>query len=257
MEQLKLAINNRQTYITMTLTLRNVLPPELIKYIMSFIPYKQINYPKTFNKDVHEIMEIINIKEKIFNGDIKLTIGAYNIINCLIISYISKITDMSILLSQHARTKTITSREIQSATRMLGNNQLCKYMVSSGTKAVTIYNATLSDVEPKQEICDAEETHSGHKRQSVKQKCGSKLNPTKILSFIKLYTNDNFHLIYDKMRIGEGAPVYLAGCLDEIIKLLIISSRRGQILGEICTESVLNGLKNEESLKKLFFELFI
>ena len=48
-------------------------------------------------------------------------------------------------LARYNRRQTITSREIQTAVRLLLPGELAKHAVSEGTKAVTKYNASLAE----------------------------------------------------------------------------------------------------------------
>jgi histone H2B len=48
-------------------------------------------------------------------------------------------------LARYNKRQTITSREIQTAVRLLLPGELAKHAVSEGTKAVTKYNASLAE----------------------------------------------------------------------------------------------------------------
>ena len=103
--------------------------------------------------------------------------------------------------------KTISSREIQSAVRLIFPSELAKHAVSVGTKAVTKF------------FSDAP---SLAKRQRMQEKAGLKFSVSRTTKFFKKYNT----------RVGQGAPIYLTAVLEYITAELldlckdIISSRQ-------------------------------
>ena len=109
-----------------------------------------------------------------------------------------------------ARTKkTISSREIQSAVRLILPGLLAKHAVTVGVKGVTKF-ATVNDDSNRVE------------RQTMQEKAGLKFSVSRTTKFFEKYNT----------RIGKSAPVYLAAVLEYIIAELldlckdIISSRQ-------------------------------
>jgi hypothetical protein len=60
----------------------------------------------------------------------------------------------------------------------------------------------------------------------------------------------------ERVRIGIGAIVYLTVVLDETVEK-IISVANKSTSGDISTESIIEACKNDDSLKHLYYELFI
>jgi len=67
-----------------------------------------------------------------------------SIMNSFVNDIFERIAAESGRLARYNKRNTITSREIQTAVRLLLPGELAKHAVSEGTKAVTKYNATLS-----------------------------------------------------------------------------------------------------------------
>ena len=66
---------------------------------------------------------------------------AMSIMNSFVNDVFERITSESAKLSRYNRRNTITSKEIQTAVRLLLPGELAKHAVSEGTKAVTKYEA--------------------------------------------------------------------------------------------------------------------
>lgn len=71
--------------------------------------------------------------------DTGISSKAMNIMNCFVIDIFERIAVESARLSIHTKRSTITSREIQTAVRILLPGELAKHAISEGTKAVTKY----------------------------------------------------------------------------------------------------------------------
>jgi len=67
-----------------------------------------------------------------------------NIMNSFVNDIFERIAQEAGKLARVNKRHTITSREIQTAVRLLLPGELAKHAVSEGTKAVTKYNATIS-----------------------------------------------------------------------------------------------------------------
>ncbi|XP_065075854.1 histone H2B-like [Ochlerotatus camptorhynchus] len=66
---------------------------------------------------------------------------AMSIMNCFVNDIFDRIASESSRLAQYNKRSTITSREIQTAVRLLLPGELVKHAVSEGTKAVTKYTS--------------------------------------------------------------------------------------------------------------------
>lgn len=67
---------------------------------------------------------------------------AMSIMNSFVCDLFERIATESAKLSQYSKTKTLTSREIQTAIRLLLPGELAKHAISEGTKAVTKYSSS-------------------------------------------------------------------------------------------------------------------
>jgi len=70
---------------------------------------------------------------------------AMMIMNSFVTDIFERIATEAGRLARYNRKQTITSREIQTAVRLILPGELAKHAVSEGTKAVTKYNASLSE----------------------------------------------------------------------------------------------------------------
>jgi len=67
------------------------------------------------------------------------------IMNSFVADIFEQLAAESVRLARYNNRQTITSREIQTAVRLLLPGELAKHAVSEGTKAVTKYNASLAE----------------------------------------------------------------------------------------------------------------
>ncbi|KAI0209239.1 Histone H2B.1/H2B.2 [Lamellibrachia satsuma] len=74
--------------------------------------------------------------------DTGISSKAMSIMNSFVNDIFERIAGESSRLAQHNKRSTITSREIQTAVRLLLPGELAKHAVSEGTKAVTKYTST-------------------------------------------------------------------------------------------------------------------
>lgn len=72
---------------------------------------------------------------------------AMNIMNSFVNDIFEKIAAEAGKLARYNKRQTITSREIQTAVRLLLPGELARHAVSEGTKAVTKYRASHGDLE--------------------------------------------------------------------------------------------------------------
>ena len=130
---------------------------------------------------------------------------------------------------QNRTKKTISSREIQSAVRLIVPGDLAKKAVSNGVKAVLKFNTPVSETIVK--------------KMTMQEKAGLKFSVSRASKFFKKYNT----------RIGQGAPVYLASVLEYIIAEILYLSR-DVMKNEKVTVSSRNlklAIDNDEELKRL------
>jgi histone H2A len=137
--------------------------------------------------------------------------------------------------------KTVTSREIQTAVRLVFPGELAKHAVSEGTKAVTKFNA-YSD--------GSFGGGAGKKRfgNSKSARAGLQFPVTRVKIMLKRFVGAH-------RRIGTGAPVYLAAVLEylsaEILELAGNASRDNK-QQRITPRHVNLAMRNDEELNKMF-----
>ncbi len=78
--------------------------------------------------------------------DTGISSKAMSIMNSLVNDIFERIANESSKLSSHTGRKTISSREIQTAVRLVLPGQLAKHAVSEGTKAVTKYTSSAKKI---------------------------------------------------------------------------------------------------------------
>ncbi len=66
---------------------------------------------------------------------------AMNIMNSFVTDLFERVATEAAKLSQYNKTKTLTSREVQTAIRLVLPGELSKHAVSEGTKAVTKFSS--------------------------------------------------------------------------------------------------------------------
>lgn len=74
--------------------------------------------------------------------DTGISSKAMSIMNSFVADLFERIATESAKLASYNNTKTLTSREIQTAVRLLLPGELAKHAVSEGTKAVTKYSSS-------------------------------------------------------------------------------------------------------------------
>ena len=74
--------------------------------------------------------------------DVGISAKAMSIMNSFVNDVFERIANEAQRLAQYNRKQTISSREIQTAVRLLLPGELAKHAVSEGTKAVTKYTSS-------------------------------------------------------------------------------------------------------------------
>ena len=140
-------------------------------------------------------------------------------------------------------TKTISSREIQTAVQLLLTPELAKNAVTEGTNAVTKYSSFESS------------------RQSDKQSEGDDFKAPKTMKQIKaglvfsVSLVDNEYLRNQGVNVGQGAPVYLAAVLEYLAaELLELSGNRARDDGRtrIQGRDIFHAVSNDPEFGTLF-----
>mmetsp|Transcript_1355 Transcript_1355/g.4873 ORF Transcript_1355/g.4873 Transcript_1355/m.4873 type:complete len:246 (+) Transcript_1355:177-914(+) len=131
-------------------------------------------------------------------------------------------------LAEYNKKSTVTSREVQTAVRLILPGELAKHAVSEGTKAVTKFNSS---------ECDG-------RRGSQSSKAGLQFPVGRVKTALKKKL---------RCRIGRGAPIYLAAVMEymvaEVLELSGNAARDNKKV-RIIPRHILLALLNDEELNK-------
>lgn len=156
---------------------------------------------------------------------------AMSIMNSFINDSFERIAGEAGRLTRYNKKSTLSSREVQTAVRLLLSGEIAKHAVSEGTKAVTKY--TSSD-------------RIKGTQQSRSQRAG--------LSFPVGRISRYFRRARYAARVGAGAPVYLAAVLEylaaEILELAGNAARDNKRT-RITARHIQLAVRNDEELNKL------
>jgi histone H2A len=154
---------------------------------------------------------------------------------------------------------TVSSREIQTATRLILPGELAKHGVSEGTKAITKFFSSVpgSVTTLKTKAGKVRKTKSGKVMKTIQRKpkakrAGLQFPPSLLKKVIKAHT---------KKRVGQGAPVYLAAVMEylcaEILELTAEENIRDNRRSRITARDLQLARRNDAELAKLFHNVFI
>ena len=158
---------------------------------------------------------------------------AMMVVNDFVIDIFRRITDEALFLVREVTKKTtLTSREIQTAVRLVLPGELCKHAVSEGTKAVT-------------KFVSQDEGEGGRPKGSKSTRAGLQFPVGRINTFMKERV---------KIRVGATAPIYLAAVLEyiaaEVLELAGNASRDNKKV-RIIPRHLQLAIRNDEELDKL------
>lgn len=154
---------------------------------------------------------------------------------------VAKIMNAANQLVLRSGVRTISSRDIQSAVRIVLPGELAKHAVSEGTKAVTKYNASKGD------------SKKGDGKPIQKSvRAGLTFNVTRIEKLMMLESTT--------ARKSAGAAVYLtavAECLAAEVLELSGNSARDNKRIRITARNIKLAILNDEELNRLYFDTVI
>lgn len=158
---------------------------------------------------------------------------------------IAKIVKVINQLLVRSGAKTVTSRDVQSAVRLCLPGELAKHAVSEGTKAVTKYNAELTDGPVKVAGKKAKPEQRSHK-------AGITFNVTRVEKLMSLEASAK--------RKSAGSGVYLAAVVEylvaEILELAGNAAREFK-KHRITPRHIKLAIANDEELSKLYSDTVI
>jgi len=153
-----------------------------------------------------------------------------------VFAFLKEYIRVIVVMMEHARLRTISSRDVQTATRVLLENKIAKFGVSAGTKSVTKYTSFGGDKKSKST--------------STAKKSGLIVSPSVVEKLMRNYKTD--------VRIGDTAAVYLTGVIEYL--LLEILELSGNIAKQekkkIITPSMIHtAIENDKELLRTFCRL--
>lgn len=90
---------------------------------------------ETFSVYIYRVLKQVH-------PDTGISSKAMSIMNSFVMDIFERLASEASKLTQYSNTKTLTSREIQTAVRLILPGELSKHAVSEGTKAVTKYGSS-------------------------------------------------------------------------------------------------------------------
>jgi histone H3/H4 len=284
MEILRDKIDTREIYITLLITFKNVLPCDTIKHIVLLSKDKSkaeltLRYKLKFKRRVCVSEYNPRYKESKSDSDIKpkskprnitfdkgikrmckflapgsniISSGGIKTLNLFISTLIIKMTLKSIILAQHGRRITISSRDVQSCVMIVCSEKFARELVYEGTKAVTRYNAHVANKPSPRK----KESKIPSKREYLVDMIGTRIEPRKVERIMRQYIRDKNVDEDMNIRMGIGAAIYLTAIVNKTVER-IISFTNKSTSGNISTQSIINACKNDNELKYLYYELFI
>jgi len=143
-------------------------------------------------------------------------------------------------LARYNKRHTITSREIQTAVRLLLPGELAKHAVSEGTKAVTKFHSA-----------DSHTPSKGSGNVSKSARSGLSFPVGRVHRMISNHW---------KQRVGKGAPVYLSAVLEyltaEILELAGNAARDNKKV-RIIPRHLQLAIRNDEELNKMLSDVIL
>ena len=155
---------------------------------------KSVKSPQHVNLDSY----YVKILRQIY-PEKTLTKSARETLTIVVNRFLQRFCYFVVTCMQHNRAKTISSRDVQSATRLMLVGLVAKHAVSEGTKAVTKFVSYIPNKKKK--------------RVTAATKAGLQLSPSRIRHFFEVCARD----YVNDPRISGTAPVYAAAVLEYLL----------------------------------------
>ena len=190
---------------------------------------------KTRKKRTESYSSYIYKVLKQVHPDTGISSKAMSIVNSFVNDAFERIAVEAGKLVRYTKKGTLSSREIQTAVRLILPGELAKHAVSEGTKAVTKYTANAGKGGRK----------GAKKPTSRSAKAGLQFPVSRVHRFLKSGKHAK--------RYGAGAPVYLAAVLEymaaEVLELAG-SAARDNKKARVTPRHVTLAVRNDEELNK-------
>ena len=184
--------------------------------------------------------------------DTGITSGANTQMNVIINAIGENLSEKAVFLATKAKRKTISTKDIQSAVRLVLPDYLSKYAVSEGTKAVTKY----LDLE-------IQGLRRG-KRGKRSARAGLQFPVSRVEKFVRAAANkgslDSSCKKGGCLRVTDTTGVYLAGAIEYLVaEILELSGNaaRDNKKARITSRHLFLGIANDEELNKMMETLNI
>mgnify|MGYP003390101073 CR=1 FL=1 len=190
-----------------------------------------------FNAYIYRVLKQVH-------PDTGISGSALATVDALVGVLIAKIMKNANLFFTRSNKKTISSREIQSAVRLTLPGELAKHSVSEGTKAVTKYNAVLTENKPQ--------AGKKAKPEQRSKKAGITFNVTRVEKVMMIESN--------ALRKSGTAAVYLAAVCEYITaEILELSGNATRDFKKhrITPRTIKLAISNDEELQRLYRDTVI
>jgi len=213
-------------------------------------PKKQRN-PNSFSTFIYKVLKQVHPDTGISNK-------AMSEMNSFVADMFNRTLHEAMILCEYTTRNTLTSREIQTAVRLILPGELAKHAVSEGTKAVTKYNSHIGggfgeEKEEKDEVVPKPKFGKarGPSKYSRSARCGLVFPVGRLHRLLKEKS---------RLRIGVGAPVYLAAVLEyltaEILELAGNAARDNRVI-RITPRHLMLAIRNDAELDVLLTDVII
>lgn len=193
---------------------------------MSNRPQKKKNMD-TYKTYIYSVLKMVHPQKGI--GE-----KSMSIMNDLIAHIFVELKKEALKLMHLSKKKTLSSREIMFATRLVLPGELAKHAVSEGTKAVTKYNS-----------------NDSRQKMSRAERAGLKFGVGRIRRHLKANA---------KANVGEGAPVFLAAVLEYMAAELLElagNAANDQKRTRITPRNIRTAIGSDAELNKLFHKIVV
>lgn len=190
---------------------------------------------RTFGKYIRTVLKQIH-------PDTRLSRRSLSVMNSISNDIAERVIKEAHMMALSTKKKTISSREVQAAVRMVFSGELAKHAVSEGTKAVTKFvSSRPTGKKPKNEP-KAKKANPV----TLAVKSGLQFSPSMVRNQFKKLTN---------LRVGAGAPIYLAAVIEytnaEILELAGNAARDNK-KQTVRNRYIMMAIRSDEELNKLF-----